>query len=133
MYRAKRTSSSPIPGVGDGIHPGGFSGCGVWVPTDSRGNLVWSADPLLIGVVHSSADRRDEVALCRHDNTCLESISELWFQDTLVTINAHVSGNDSRLMQWSKPSNADTRDDLSLLDLTASQQMVDETFSVSST
>jgi len=40
-------------GVGDGIHPGGFSGCGVWVPTDSRGNQVWSADPLLIGVVHS--------------------------------------------------------------------------------
>ena len=39
-------------GVGDGIHPGGFSGCGVWVPTDSRGNLVWNADPLLIGVVH---------------------------------------------------------------------------------
>jgi hypothetical protein len=36
-----------------------------------------------------------------------------------VLINADTARNDSRLMQWCTPSNADTRDDLNLLDLTA--------------
>lgn len=39
-------------GMGEGIHPRGFSGCGVWIPTETQGHLVWNSDPMLIGVVN---------------------------------------------------------------------------------
>jgi hypothetical protein len=39
-------------GVGDNIDPHGFSGCGVWVPTDTQGRRVWASDPVLIGVTN---------------------------------------------------------------------------------
>ncbi|QHN03086.1 S1 family peptidase [Granulicella sp. WH15] len=37
----------------DNIEPYGFSGSGVWIPTDTRGRKVWTADPVLIGVTNS--------------------------------------------------------------------------------
>ena len=37
-------------GVGDNIEPHGFSGCGVWIPTDTQGRKVWTSAPILIGV-----------------------------------------------------------------------------------
>jgi hypothetical protein len=40
-------------GVGDNIEPHGFSGCGVWIPTDTQGRKVWTSDPILIGVTKS--------------------------------------------------------------------------------
>ncbi|CAN5554505.1 hypothetical protein BH10ACI4_BH10ACI4_33820 [soil metagenome] len=36
--------------TGEGLDPHGFSGCGVWIPTDTEGQKVWAADPALIGV-----------------------------------------------------------------------------------
>ena len=39
-------------GMGDDIDPHGFSGCGVWIPTDTQGQKVWRSDPVLIGVTN---------------------------------------------------------------------------------
>jgi hypothetical protein len=36
--------------TGEDIDPHGFSGCGVWIPTDTQGRKVWTSDPVLIGV-----------------------------------------------------------------------------------
>jgi hypothetical protein len=44
----------------------------------------------------------------------------------LLPINADVARNRSRSMQWCKPSNADTEDDLRLLDLTTSVYLDNE-------
>jgi hypothetical protein len=35
------------------IEPHGFSGSGVWIPSDTRGRKVWTSDPILIGVTKS--------------------------------------------------------------------------------
>jgi hypothetical protein len=39
-------------GVGSDIHPRGFSGCGIWVPAETRGPKLWRPDPLLVGVAN---------------------------------------------------------------------------------
>jgi len=33
------------------IHPGGFSGCGIWLCTQTPDQQVWQPDPMLIGVM----------------------------------------------------------------------------------
>jgi len=38
--------------TGDDMEPHGFSGCGVWIPTDTQGSRVWTSDPVLIGVTN---------------------------------------------------------------------------------
>ncbi len=37
----------------ENIAPQGFSGCGVWVGSEDPKSLVWGAEPLLVGTVHS--------------------------------------------------------------------------------
>lgn len=57
----RRLSSSISPeenfvfsydGIGEGINPHGFSGCGVWIPEASAERTVWTPEATLIGVVH---------------------------------------------------------------------------------
>lgn len=36
----------------ESIEPPGFSGSGAWISASTEGQVVWNADPLLVGVVH---------------------------------------------------------------------------------
>jgi len=38
----------------EGMYPGGFSGCGVWMFSENPDQLVWTAAPILIGVSHTT-------------------------------------------------------------------------------
>ena len=41
----------------EAINPPGFSGCGVWINAVSDRELVWSPEPLLIGMVHRYVEK----------------------------------------------------------------------------
>lgn len=48
-----------------GIGPAGFSGSGVWVIPDDQTKMVWSPDPLLIGVVHRYVKKFESIAAAK--------------------------------------------------------------------
>jgi len=49
-------------GLDDNIEPHGFSGCGVWIPTDTHGGNIWTSDPILIGVTKSYFRKKNLIA-----------------------------------------------------------------------
>jgi hypothetical protein len=44
-------------GIGEGIEPYGFSGCGVWIAGATTGNAIWAPDLALVGVVHRYVEK----------------------------------------------------------------------------
>jgi hypothetical protein len=40
------------------MHPGGFSGSGVWAVSEAIGRPVWTSEPVLLGVTHTYIERR---------------------------------------------------------------------------
>ena len=52
-HRLSSNKDFLIAYTGEQMHPGGFSGCGIWVASDYPNRLLWRAEPLLIGVAHT--------------------------------------------------------------------------------